>query len=99
MKLNVKKLVAAALACVAFGASTAWGQTYTCSNGKSQQMGSAGGYDYELWSQNGAGSATMTLNPSTANGGAFSVEWSGTVNMLARSGKRWGQILPLPYKM
>lgn len=88
--MNIKKFVAAALACVAFGASTAWGQTYTCSNGKSQQMGSAGGYDYELWSQNGAGSATMTLNPSTANGGAFSVEWSGTINMLARSGKRWG---------
>ena len=53
-------------------------------------MGSGAGYDYELWSQNGAGNATMTLNPSTENGGAFSVEWSGTINMLARSGKRWG---------
>jgi uncharacterized repeat protein (TIGR02543 family) len=53
-------------------------------------MGSAGGYDYELWSQDGVGNATMTLNPSDANGGTFSVEWSGTVNMLARSGKRWG---------
>ena len=74
----------------AISSSISWGQTYNCSNGKSQQMGSEGGYDYELWSQDGAGNATMTLNPSTENGGAFSVEWSGTINMLARSGKRWG---------
>lgn len=74
----------------AISSSISWGQTYNCSNGTSQKMGSAGGYDYELWSQNGAGNATMTLNPSTENGGAFSVEWSGTINMLARSGKRWG---------
>lgn len=86
----MKNLFSAALACVAIVSSFAWGQTYTCSGGKSQQMGSAGGYDYELWSQDGVGNATMTLNPSDANGGTFSVEWSGTVNMLARSGKRWG---------
>lgn len=88
--MRMKNLFSAALACVAIVSSFAWGQTYTCSGGKSQQMGSAGGYDYELWSQDGVGNATMTLNPSDANGGTFSVEWSGTVNMLARSGKRWG---------
>ena len=76
---------------VAISSSISWGQTtLNCSNGQSQKMGSGAGYDYELWSQNGAGNATMTLNPSTENGGAFSVEWSGTINMLARSGKRWG---------
>ncbi len=75
----------------AISSSISWGQTtLNCSNGQSQKMGSGAGYDYELWSQNGAGNATMTLNPSTENGGAFSVEWSGTINMLARSGKRWG---------
>jgi len=88
--MSINKILTAVFGMMAILSSLSWGQTYTCSNGKSQQMGSAGGYDYELWSQDGAGSATMTLNPSDANGGTFSVEWSGTVNMLARSGKRWG---------
>ena len=88
--MSIKKILTAVFGMMAILSSLSWGQTYICSNGKSQQMGSAGGYDYELWSQDGAGSATMTLNPSDANGGTFSVEWSGTVNMLARSGKRWG---------
>lgn len=88
--MSINKILAAIFGMMAILSSLSWGQTYTCSNGKSQQMGSAGGYDYELWSQDGVGNATMTLNPSDANGGTFSVEWSGTVNMLARSGKRWG---------
>ena len=74
----------------AISTSISWGQTVTCSGGRDQQMGSAGGYDYELWSQNGAGTATMKLNVSEENGGAFEVEWQGTINMLARTGKRWG---------
>ena len=88
--MSIKKVLTTAFAMAAISSSISWGQTVTCSNGTSQKMGSTGGYDYELWSQNGAGNATMTLNPSTENGGAFSVEWSGTINMLARSGKRWG---------
>ena len=79
------------IAVAAISSSISWGQTtLNCSNGTSQKFGSGSGYDYELWSQNGAGNATMTLHPSTENGGAFEVEWSGTINMLARSGKRWG---------
>lgn len=78
------------IAIAAISTSISWGQTVTCSNGTSQKMGSTGGYDYELWSQNGAGSATMKLNVSEENGGAFEVEWQGTINMLARTGKRWG---------
>ena len=89
--MSIKKVLTTAFAMVAISSSISWGQTtLNCSNGQSQKMGSGAGYDYELWSQNGAGNATMTLNPSTENGGAFSVEWSGTINMLARSGKRWG---------
>lgn len=88
--MSIKKILTTAFAMAAISTSVSWGQTVTCSNGKSQQMGSAGGYDYELWSQDGAGSATMTLNPSTENGGAFEVQWRGTINMLARTGKRWG---------
>ncbi|MDO4947497.1 MAG: glycoside hydrolase family 11 protein [Fibrobacter sp.] len=88
--MSIKKVLTTAFAMAAISSSISWGQTVTCSNGKSQQMGSAGGYDYELWSQDGAGSATMTLNTSTENGGAFEVKWQGTINMLARTGKRWG---------
>jgi len=88
--MSIKKVLTTAFAVAAISTSISWGETYTCSGGTPQKMGSAGGYDYELWSQDGAGKATMTLNPSDENGGAFSVEWSGTINMLARSGKRWG---------
>ena len=88
--MSIKKVLTTAFAMAAISSSISWGQTVTCSNGTSQKMGTAGGYDYELWSQNGAGTATMTLNVSDENGGAFEVEWSGTVNMLARTGKRWG---------
>ena len=88
--MSIKKVLTTAFAMAAISSSISWGQTVTCSNGTSQKMGTAGGYDYELWSQNGAGSATMTLNVSDENGGAFEVEWQGTINMLARTGKRWG---------
>ena len=91
MNRSIAKITKMGIAIAAIMSSISWGQTtLNCSNGQSQKMGSGAGYDYELWSQNGAGNATMTLNPSTENGGAFSVEWSGTINMLARSGKRWG---------
>ena len=91
MNRSIAKIAKMGIAIAAIASSISWGQTtLNCSNGTSQKFGSGAGYDYELWSQNGAGNATMTLNPSTENGGAFSVEWSGTINMLARSGKRWG---------
>jgi len=91
MNRSIAKITKMGLAIAAIASSISWGQTtLNCSNGTSQKFGSGSGYDYELWSQNGAGNATMTLHPSTENGGAFEVEWSGTINMLARSGKRWG---------
>ena len=91
MNRSFNKIIKMGFAVAAIASSVSWGQTtLNCSNGTSQKFGSGSGYDYELWSQNGAGNATMTLHPSTENGGAFEVEWSGTINMLARSGKRWG---------
>lgn len=91
MNWSIAKITKMGIAIAAISSSVSWGQTtLNCSNGTSQKFGSGSGYDYELWSQNGAGNATMTLHPSTENGGAFEVEWSGTINMLARSGKRWG---------
>ena len=90
MNRSFNNILKMGIAIAAISTSVSWGQTVTCSNGTSQKMGSTGGYDYELWSQNGAGSATMKLNVSEENGGAFEVEWQGTINMLARTGKRWG---------
>ena len=90
MNRSFNKIIKMGLAIAAIASSISWGQTVTCSGGTSQKMGTAGGYDYELWSQDGAGSATMKLNVSEENGGAFEVEWQGTINMLARTGKRWG---------
>ncbi len=90
MNRSIAKITKMGLAIAAIASSISWGQTVTCSNGQSQKMGTASGYDYELWSQNGAGTATMTLHANEENGGAFEVEWQGTINMLARTGKRWG---------
>ena len=92
MKKGFFSVGTAALLSLGLFTSQALAQTtLNCSNSTDQQFGSGAGYDYELWSESGVGNATMTLNPSTDNGGAFSVEWSGTINMLARSGKRWGK--------
>ncbi len=65
------------------------GLTLTCSNGTEQQTRPYSGYDYELWSQGGVGSASMTLTGDNTNGGTFSCEWRGTVNVLSRSGKKF----------
>ena len=44
------------------------------------------GYDYELWNQNGQGTAKMT----SLGNGAFSCSWSGIENVLFRTGKKLG---------
>ncbi len=67
-----------------------FGQTLTCSNGTSQQTRTVNGYDYELWSESGRGNSTLNITASSANGGTFNCEWSGTINVLSRAGKRWG---------
>jgi hypothetical protein len=53
------------------------------------------GYDYELWNQDNKGTVSMTLNGdngsgANAKGGTFTAQWSGTCNVLFRSGKKWG---------
>nr|AGS52741.1 endo-1,4-beta-xylanase precursor [uncultured bacterium contig00069] len=52
------------------------------------------GYDYELWKQEGVGNTSMTLtgdngSGTNAKGGTFEATWSGTINVLFRSGKKW----------
>lgn len=47
-----------------------------------QIKGTEDGYSYELWNQNNAGTATMTLG----EGGAYSCVWSNIENVLFRRG-------------
>ena len=49
-----------------------------------QTRGNIGGYDYEMWNQNGQGQASM--NPSA---GSFTCSWSNIENFLARMGKNY----------
>ena len=49
-----------------------------------QTRGNIGGYDYEMWNQNGTGNAQM--NPSA---GSFTCSWSNIENFLARMGKNF----------
>ena len=42
-----------------------------------------GGYNYELWKDNGTTSMTLT------DGGTFSCSWSNINNALFRKGKKW----------
>ena len=51
-----------------------------------EQGTDAEGYDWELWNQNGQGSASMT-HPGN---GTYSCEWSNIENVLFRAGKRFG---------
>ncbi len=85
--MNIRKL----LLSLGFGCIAAQAQVLTCSNGTSQQMRTVNNYDYELWSQDGAGSASLTITANTnpENGGTFEAEWSGTVNVLSRAGKKF----------
>ncbi len=49
-----------------------------------QTRGNVGGYDYEMWNQNGQGQASM--NPGA---GSFTCSWSNIENFLARMGKNY----------
>uniref|UniRef100_UPI0025DD01B7 glycoside hydrolase family 11 protein n=1 Tax=uncultured Ruminococcus sp. TaxID=165186 RepID=UPI0025DD01B7 len=49
-----------------------------------QDRGNIGGYDYEMWNQNGQGQVSM--NPGA---GSFTCSWSNIENFLARMGKNY----------
>ena len=49
-----------------------------------QILGNIGGYDYEMWNQDGQGQASM--EPSA---GSFTCSWSNIENFLARMGKEF----------
>nr|ADD82901.1 xylanase precursor [uncultured bacterium] len=68
-----------------------WAQTWT----SSQIQNGINGYDYELWNQDNKGTVRMEITGdngtgANAKGGTFNATWSGTCNVLFRSGKKWG---------
>ena len=88
----MKKLTIALCLAIAFAAPTmvlAQGPTWT-----SDKIEKYNGYDYELWNQDNQGTVSMKLtgdNGTAANavGGTFESTWSGTKNVLFRSGRKF----------
>jgi len=80
----MKKLTIALCSAIAFAVPALAQQTQT-KNG----TWTYSGYDYELWSENNAGTTSMTLNGTTANGGTFTASWQNTINILFRAGKKF----------
>lgn len=62
-------------------------QTFCTTPSTSRYAGEKDGYRYELWNQNGQGTACMTLG----NGALFSGQWTGILNYLARVGLGYDQ--------
>ncbi|MBN1927440.1 MAG: glycoside hydrolase family 11 protein [Prolixibacteraceae bacterium] len=80
------------ITCLAFmffvlGLKKSSSQTYCTNSGTSRYAGEVDGFRYELWNQNGQGTACMTLG----SGALFSGEWSGILNYLARRGLGYNQ--------
>jgi len=87
--MSIKKVFAAALACMAVGSSVAWGQ---CATWTTSTIRNCNGLDYELWNQNDKGTVSMKITGGSTNpnGGTFEATWNGTENILTRCGKKWG---------
>lgn len=83
VKFQKTKLAIALIAALAWGNSnTVNAQTFCTSPGSEQVAGVEDGFRYELWNQNGQGTACMTID----DGALFSGEWSDILNYLARRG-------------
>jgi len=80
----MKKLTIALCSAIAFATSAFAQQTQT-KNG----TWTYSNYDYELWSENNAGTTSMTLNGTAANGGTFTATWQNTINILFRAGRKF----------
>ena len=77
---NIKKIIGGAASAVMIVSSV----PFTASAADQQERGNIGGYDYEMWNQNGQGQVSM--NPSA---GSFTCSWSNIENFLARMGKNF----------
>ena len=81
MKLTkLKKIIGGTVSAMMIAASI----PTVASAADQQTRGNIGGYDYEMWNQNGQGQASM--NPGA---GSFTCSWSNIENFLARMGKNY----------
>ena len=79
---NFKRVFSSTIAAMMIAASM---PAVTIVNAADQQTkGNIGGYDYEMWNQNGQGQVSM--EPSA---GSFTCSWSNIENFLARMGKNY----------
>jgi len=87
----VNKLLTSLVFFAVFSTSSfAQGPTWTTST-----IQAYNGYDYELWSEDNTGTTSMTLTGdngqgANAKGGTFTCSWQNSLNILFRSGKKWG---------
>ncbi|NLL73203.1 MAG: carbohydrate-binding protein [Clostridiales bacterium] len=84
MKQN-NKLVLVILLCMSIVSTLFTTEAEAAVTITSNETGTHGGYDYELWKD--SGNTSMTLN----DGGTFSCEWSNINNALFRKGKKYNE--------
>ena len=81
MKLKrIQKIISGTVSAMMIASSI----PFVASAADQQTRGNIGGYDYEMWNQNGQGQASM--NPGA---GSFTCSWSNIENFLARMGKNY----------
>ena len=77
---KIKKIISGTVSALMVASSI----PFVASAADQQTRGNVGGYDYEMWNQNGQGQASM--NPGA---GSFTCSWSNIENFLARMGKNF----------
>ncbi len=80
----LKKIVSASTTAMMIASSIPAVPTIVAHGADQQTRGNIGGFDYEMWNQNGQGQVSM--NPGA---GSFTCSWSNIENFLARMGKNY----------
>ncbi|MCR4794498.1 MAG: glycoside hydrolase family 11 protein [Ruminococcus sp.] len=83
-KSNFKRFVSAGITALMVASSIPSIPAAVVQAADQQTRGNIGGYDYEMWNQNGQGQVSM--QPSA---GSFTCSWSNIENFLARMGKNY----------
>ena len=82
VKKTVKQFISSAVTALMVAASLPAVPSVNAAD--AQQRGNIGGFDYEMWNQNGQGQVSMT-----PKAGSFTCSWSNIENFLARMGKNY----------
>lgn len=81
--LKFRLLLSLTFFVLVFNVQSANSQTFCTQEGSPYIAGVQDGYRYELWNQNGQGTACITID----TGALFKGEWDGILNYLARRGR------------